>query len=224
MKNTNHELGLEIHRLLKQKSLENSINWKAVDSWQNDNYMKQLEDRFTNFASHLGLDLSDESLADTPRRIVRLFVDDLFWGLDYYNFPDIVADGNGMKYSQPIVSKNIQLKSTCEHHFVAIKGYVTIAYIPGGKIIGLGKLNQVVDFFAHRPQIQERLTRQISVVLQHLLKTKSVAIAITAHHDCVNRSGVSDTDNKVQTFDLAGKFASDDTLKASFFSQAHIGR
>ncbi|MCC2625825.1 MAG: cyclohydrolase [Burkholderiales bacterium] len=221
MKNTNHELGLQIHQLLKQKSLENSINWKTIDAWQDTNYIKQLEDKFTDFVRHLGLDLSDELLVDTPSRIVRLFVDDLFWGLDYYNFPDIIAEGNAIKYTQPIVSKNIQLKSTCEHHFVAIKGHVTIAYIPGGKIIGLGKLNQIVDFFAHRPQIQERLTRQISVVLQHLLKTKSVAVAITAHHDCVNRSGVSDTENKVQTFDLSGKFASDDILKASFLSNVN---
>jgi GTP cyclohydrolase I len=222
MKNTNHELGLQIHQLLKQRSLENSINWKAVDAWQDANYIKQLEDKFTSFARYLGLDLSIKSVADTPKRIVRLFVEDLFWGLDYYNFPDISTEGNAMKYTQPIVSKNIQLKSTCEHHFVAIRGYVTIAYIPGGTIIGLGKLNQIVDFFAHRPQIQERLTRQICVVLQHLLKTKSVAVAITACHDCVNRSGVSDTDNEVQTFDLAGKFASDDTLKASFLSNANV--
>ncbi|HLX54559.1 MAG TPA: GTP cyclohydrolase I FolE [Aquella sp.] len=214
--NTNYKLGQEIHQLLLKNNLENPINWQQIDLWNDSKYVKQLEDKLTDFTSHLGLDLSNVSVSNTPNRMVKLFLEDLFWGLDYNNFPDITSDDNSFNYTNPLVSKNIQLKSTCEHHFVAISGYVTVAYIPNKKIIGLGKLNQIVSFFAHRPQIQERLTRQIGTVLQHLLETRDVAVAITARHNCINRCGVSDTGNEILSFDLSGKFLNDETLNSNF--------
>jgi GTP cyclohydrolase I len=215
---TNYKLGLEIQQLLQKNNLENPINWQLVDRWNDSEYIKPLEDKLTDFIQHLGLDLSNASLSGTPNRMVKLFLEDLFWGLDYHNFPEITADNNSFAYKNPLVSKNIQLKSTCEHHFVAINGCATVAYIPNKKIIGLGKLNQIVNFFAHRPQVQERLTRQISAVLQHILDTKDVAVAITARHDCINRCGVSDMGNEILSFDLAGKFLNDETINSNFFT------
>ncbi|MCE3268493.1 MAG: hypothetical protein K0R49_745 [Burkholderiales bacterium] len=215
---TNHELGLEIHKLLQKNGLENPINWQSIDLWQDNKHIKKLEDKLTDFIELLGLNLSDSSLSKTPCRMVKLFLEDLFWGLDYHNFPEVTLQCNTAAYISPLVSKDIQLKSTCEHHFVAITGYVTIAYIPDGKIIGLGKLNQIVNFFASRPQLQERLTRQINIVLQYLLETADIAVAIAARHDCINRGCVKDTANEILSFDFGGKFLSDNVLNSNFYS------
>lgn len=215
---TNYNLGLEIHQLLNKNNLENSVKWQVVDLWQDEKHLAQLEAKLTDFIQGLGLDLHNNTLSNTPKRMVKLFLEDLFWGLDYHNFPDICSDDNSFNYVNPIISKNINLYSTCEHHFVAIRGYATIAYIPKGKIIGLGKLNQIVNFFAHRPQVQERLTRQISIVLQYLLDTDDVAVAINASHDCISRNCRADMENKVFSFDAGGKFLSDKTLNASFYN------
>lgn len=216
---TNHTLGLQVHQLLQQHNLENCINWQVVDSWQDEKYLDCLTSKMADFMQTLGLDLLNNSLSDTPKRVVWLFLRDLFWGLDYRNFPDIVIDDNTCTYTYPIISKNIPLHSTCEHHFVAINGHVTIAYIQPKKIIGLGKLNQVVDFFAHRPQVQERLTRQIAIVLQYLLDTQDVAVAINATHDCIRSIGAK-IDNEVSSFDLSGKFLSDKVLNTNFYNLA----
>lgn len=217
---TNHDLGLKIHALLKKNNLENNAVWKTIDLWHDEQYRKELDDKLTDFIQHLGLNLDDTSLACTPKRMTKLFLDDLFWGLDYRNFPDISSDDNSFEYKSPLISKHIAINSTCEHHFVTFKGYTTVVYIPNKKIIGLGKINQVVSFFAHRPQLQERLTRQIFIVLKHLLDTEDVAVFINARHDCISRHEKTDKSNEILSFELGGKFLSDKALNNYFYNLA----
>ena len=215
---TNYGLGLKIRELLRKSNLENSANWQFIDLWHDEKQVGLLEAKLTDFIRNLGLDLDNTSLSGTPGRMVKLFLEDLFWGLDYHNFPDISSDDNSFTYVNPIISQNISIHSTCEHHFVAIRGHATIAYIPKKKVIGLGKLNQIVNFFAHRPQVQERLTRQVCIVLQYLLDTPDVAVAISANHDCISRHCTADAANKILTLDLGGKFLDDETLNANFYN------
>jgi GTP cyclohydrolase I len=213
---TDYKLGLQVHELLQKHNLENAFSLEVIDQWQDNNYIKKLEAGLADFIDNLGLDLANKSLAATPGRMVKLFIQELFYGLDYHNFPAISSDENSFQYNSPLISKNIQVHSTCEHHFVAIRATATIAYIPNQKIIGLGKLNQVVNFFAHRPQLQERLTRQILVVLQYLLETTDVAVAINASHDCIDRRCVKNMGNEILSIETGGQFLNDSGFKADF--------
>ena len=154
----------------------------------------------------LGLDLEDDSLAETPERIARMYVDEIFSGLDYSRFPKISAIENKMGVDEMIRVNDISLVSTCEHHFVTIDGTASVAYIPRDKVIGLSKINRIVMFFARRPQVQERLTRQVMVALQALLDTDDVAVSIDAVHYCVKARGVMDETSHTCTSALGGVF------------------
>ena len=220
MTTKNYELGLKIHKLLLDKHLENSFISDVIDKWHDEPHLHQLETKFTEFLSLLGLNLGDAELKKTPKRVVKFFLQELFYGLDYRNFPDISANFNKFLYKSPLISKNITVNSTCEHHFVAINGMAIVTYIPDGKIVGLSKLNRIVDFFAHRPQLQERLTQQIFVTLQELLETDNVAIAINATHHCIVARGIQDAGNEILTLELGGKFLADEVLKSSFYQLA----
>jgi GTP cyclohydrolase IA len=220
MTKKNYELGLKIHKILLSKHLENSFIDDAINKWQDEIYIQQLESKFTEFVGLLGLNLADPDLKQTPARVVKFFLQELFYGLDYHNFPDISSNYNKFLYKSPLISKNITVNSTCEHHFVAINGRAVVSYIPDGKIVGLSKLNRIVDFFAHRPQLQERLTQQIFVTLQELLETNNVALAITATHHCIVARGIQDAGNEILTLELGGKFQTDEILKGSFYQLA----
>lgn len=154
----------------------------------------------------LGLDRRDDSLCETPTRIAKMFVDEIFSGLDYHNFPKVTVIENKMGMNETISVSNINVTSTCEHHFVTIDGVAKVAYRPNKKIIGLSKINRIVKFFSQRPQVQERLTQQILVALQVLLETKDVAVKIDACHYCVKARGVRDTTSRTSTLALGGKF------------------
>ncbi len=164
----------------------------------------------------LALDLKDDSLAETPKRIAKMYVDEVFSGLDYANFPKITLIDNKMSASEMIRVKEIDLTSTCEHHFVTIDGKADVAYIPGNRIIGLSKINRIVRFFAQRPQVQERLNQQILVALQTLLGTEDVAVRIYATHYCVKARGVMDSTSKTETLSLGGQFLADRDLRRDF--------
>jgi GTP cyclohydrolase I len=164
----------------------------------------------------LGLDLSDDSLCETPHRIAKMYVDEIFSGLDYSTFPKITAIENKMGVDEVVKVGDISLVSTCEHHFVTIDGVAKVAYIPDKKIIGLSKINRIVRFFAQRPQIQERLTQQILVALQALLATPHVAVHVDATHYCVKARGVMDAGSKTQTLALGGVFKQDKLARAEF--------
>jgi GTP cyclohydrolase I len=183
-----------------------------------DQKYERIRESFSKIAHTLGLDLSDDSLCDTPQRIARMYVDEIFSGLDYAHFPKVTAIQNKMGVEEMVRVNDISVISTCEHHFITIDGVSTIAYIPAGKIIGLSKINRIVRFFAQRPQVQERLTQQVLVALQTLLETKDVAVTINAMHYCVKARGVMDANSTTLTTALGGQFKADEKIRAEFFS------
>jgi GTP cyclohydrolase I len=166
----------------------------------------------------LGLDLRDDSLAETPHRIAKMYVHEVFSGLDYTKFPKLSLIDNKMGADEMVKIRNIDLTSTCEHHFVTIDGTAKVAYIPAGRIIGLSKINRIVRFFGQRPQVQERLTRQILVALQALLGTEDVAVSIDATHYCVKSRGVQDTNSQTSTTALGGCFRENIHTRAEFLN------
>lgn len=166
----------------------------------------------------LGLDLSDDSLIKTPYRVGKMFVNEIFSGLDYKNFPEITLIENKMKFDEMIKVKDITLTSTCEHHFVVIDGLAKVAYMPKDKIIGLSKINRIVQFFGRRPQVQERMTQQILVALQTLLDTENVAVSISATHYCVKARGVQDPSSMTTTTALGGHFKHNSKSRHEFLT------
>ncbi len=178
----------------------------------------KVKDLFTEIVTTLGLDLSDDSLAETPHRISKMYVHEIFSGLDYQSFPKLSIIENKMGADEMIKIRDIDMTSTCEHHFVTIDGKAKVAYIPKDRIIGLSKINRVVRFFAQRPQVQERLTRQILVAMQTLLETEDVAVSIDAVHYCVKSRGVQDTNSQTSTTALGGCFRENIHTRAEFLN------
>ncbi len=172
----------------------------------------------------LGLDLTNDSLRESPARIARMYVNEIFKGLDAAHFPKITVIENEMKYDQMIVVRDISVISTCEHHFVTIDGKATIAYIPKDKVIGLSKLNRIADFFSRRPQVQERLTKQIAECLVHVLGTEDVAVHINAKHYCVISRGIEDAASSTITSELRGDFRNDSRTRSEFLSHCVTGK
>jgi GTP cyclohydrolase I len=177
---------------------------------------------FTEIMNLLGLDLADDSLIDTPRRVAKMYVEEIFGGLDYRNFPKLTVVANKMACDEMIRVDGVSVSSTCEHHFVTIDGTATVAYIPNNKVIGLSKINRIVAFFAQRPQIQERLTEQVLLALQTLLETADVAVSICAVHFCVRSRGVMDSNSRTTTTALGGAFKTNPDTRKEFL--AGVGR
>ena len=166
----------------------------------------------------LGVDLTNDSTIDTPRRIAKMYVDEIFAGLNPNNVPKITTIKNEMKYDQMIVVRNISVLSTCEHHFQTIEGHATVAYIPTEKVIGLSKINRIVDFFSRRPQVQERLTKQIADALEVLLETPHVAVQIDAKHFCVIARGIRDVGSTTNTCEVRGDFRKNPATREEFLA------
>ncbi|HAN69863.1 MULTISPECIES: GTP cyclohydrolase I FolE [Haliea] len=183
-----------------------------------DEKYRRIVQSFTEITRTLGLDLNDDSLAETPHRIAKMYVDEIFSGLDYAQFPKISVIANKMQVEEMVQVDNIDVVSTCEHHFVTIDGLARVAYIPKDKVIGLSKINRIVRFFAQRPQVQERLTQQILVALQALLDTDDVAVTIDAVHYCVKSRGVMDSNSRTRTTSLGGAFKSNASTRAEFLN------
>ncbi|WP_025741787.1 GTP cyclohydrolase I FolE [Aquimarina pacifica] len=161
---------------------------------------------FAEIMDVMGLDLSDDSLKGTPNRVAKMYIDEIFSGLDPKNKPKVALFDNKYKYQQMLVEKDITFYSNCEHHFVPIIGKAHVAYISSGKVIGLSKLNRIVQYFAKRPQVQERLTNQIAVELKKVLQTEDVAVIIDAKHLCVSSRGVKDDTSSTVTCYYGGAF------------------
>jgi len=172
----------------------------------------------TDVVRTLGLDLADDSLAETPHRVAKMYVHEIFAGLDYRQFPKLSLIENKMGVNEMVKIRDIDLTSTCEHHFVTIDGVAKVAYIPKDQIIGLSKINRIVRFFGKRPQVQERLTQQILVALQVLLGTEDVAVSIDATHYCVKSRGVMDTNSRTSTTALGGCFKENVHTRAEFLN------
>lgn len=172
---------------------------------------------FRSIMETLGLDLNDDSLNGTPMRVAKMYVKEVFSGLNPENKPKATLFENKFKYNEMIVEKDITFYSHCEHHFVPIYGKAHVAYISSGKVIGLSKMNRIVQYYAKRPQVQERLTMQVGEELKKILNTEDVAVAMDANHLCVSSRGVADVNSKTGTAFFSGKFNQDIT-KSEFLN------
>jgi len=170
-----------------------------------------IQKHFKAIMETMGLDLTDDSLRDTPKRVAKMFVKEIFSGLNPANKPSVALFENKYKYNEMLVEKNITFYSNCEHHFVPIIGKAHLAYISSGKVIGLSKLNRLVEYYAKRPQVQERLTMQIGKELQTALETEDVAVVIDAKHLCVASRGIEDDTSSTLTSFYGGKFKEEST-------------
>lgn len=178
--------------------------------------IQQIRAKFHDIMDILGLDLKDDSLSGTPQRVAKMFVKEIFKGLNPENHPDVKTFDNIYGYHHMLVERNITVNSTCEHHFLPIVGVAHVAYIPGDRVVGLSKLNRIVDHYAKRPQVQERLSRQILVSLQELLGTDDVAVVIDAKHLCVSSRGIQDEQSSTVTASYGGAFESNTDIRAEF--------
>ncbi|KQS46164.1 MULTISPECIES: GTP cyclohydrolase I FolE [Flavobacterium] len=166
-----------------------------------------------NILLTLGMDLTDDSLKGTPNRVAKMFVKEIFGGLNPAKKPNASTFINNYKYGEMLVEKNITVYSTCEHHLLPIIGRAHVAYISNGKVVGLSKMNRIVEYFAKRPQVQERLTMQIVQELQKVLNTEDVACVIDAKHLCVNSRGIKDIESSTVTSEFGGKFKNEATRR-----------
>ena len=172
---------------------------------------KIIAKHFKAIMETLGLDLNDDSLMGTPSRVAKMYVDEIFYGLNPENKPKIALFENKYQYNEMLVEKNISFHSNCEHHFVPIYGKAHVAYISSGKVIGLSKINRIVDYYARRPQVQERLTNQIGNDLKDILETEHVAVVIDAKHMCVSSRGIKDESSSTITTFYSGDFGNEST-------------
>ena len=212
-------LGLKVHEHLVKMGVETPV---VNNGLSRTDKIEIIEAKFTDIMNALGLDLTDDSLIETPKRVAKMMVGEIFWGLDYEAFPKCTTVNNKMHYDEMVVERNINVQSNCEHHFVVIDGLATVAYIPNTKVLGLSKINRIVEYFAKRPQIQERLTEQVFHALQFILETDDVAVLIDAQHYCVKSRGVEDAGSSTITSKLGGGFREDPMLRAEFLSIARM--
>jgi GTP cyclohydrolase I len=212
---TDPALGLAIHNHLVSLGVETPVTEKILTASEKVNI---IQDKFHDIMVTLGLDLTDDSLADTPKRVAKMFVNEIFWGLDYDAFPKCTTIQNKMGYNEMLIERNINVQSNCEHHFVVIDGLATVGYIPKDVVLGLSKINRVVEYFSKRPQVQERLTEQVFHALEYILDTDNIAVVIDAQHYCVKSRGVEDTGSSTVTSKLGGAFKNDPTTRAEFMS------
>ena len=179
----------------------------------NEEKIEIIKDDVRHIMETLGLDLTDDSLKGTPNRVAKMFVKEIFGGLDPLRKPSASTFENKYKYGEMLVEKNITVYSTCEHHLLPIVGKAHIAYISNGSVVGLSKMNRIVDYYAKRPQVQERLTIQIVKELQAVLNTQDVACVIDAKHLCVNSRGIRDIESSTVTSEFGGKFKEETTRR-----------
>lgn len=206
-------------QLVKDSLREKGLETPLVETpYSTEEKYERIKGLMAEMVGTLGLDLSDDSLCETPHRIARMYVDEIFSGLDYRNFPKIAVIENKMGVDEMVKVSDIGLTSTCEHHFVTIDGSAKVAYIPDRKIIGLSKINRILRFFAQRPQVQERLTQQVLVALQSLLETDNVAVSVQATHYCVKSRGIMDVNSHTSTTALGGIFKSNVHTRAEFLA------
>lgn len=218
---TDPELGQKIHEHLVKMGVETPTKDNSLDRKEK---IEVIEAHFNGIMKALGLDLDDDSLMDTPKRVAKMYVNEIFWGLDYDAFPKCTTVANKMNYDEMVVERNVNVQSNCEHHFVIIDGLATVAYVPNEKVLGLSKINRIVEYFAKRPQIQERLTEQVFHALCYILETDNVAVMIDAQHYCVKSRGVEDTGSSTVTTKLGGGFKTDAAARAEFLSIARMGK
>jgi len=213
-------LGLSVHAHLLKVGLETPLNLSHEKTPQQK--IEKITEHFKGIMEELGLDLADDSLRDTPSRVAKMYVKEIFYGLDYKRFPKCTQIQNKMNYqSNFVLEKNINVQSNCEHHFVVIDGHAHVAYIPRERVLGLSKLNRMVEFFAKRPQVQERLTEQVCETISFITGTPDVAVFIEGTHYCVKSRGVQDTSSSTITLATRGAFSGvDSKVRTEFLALA----
>jgi len=210
-----------INHLIKETKKE-SANWKSsLEYLTEDKKIELISEKFRDIMLILGLDLTDDSLEATPQRVAKMYVKEVFQGLNPSNKPEVKLFKNSYQYDQMLIEKNIKVKSFCEHHFVPIIGKAHIAYFPDQHVAGLSKLNRIVDFYSRRPQVQERLTNQIAEELKKSLKTEHVAVLIDAEHMCVSLRGIEDETSSTMTSHFSGLFKEKE-IRKEFFQQLNL--
>jgi len=209
------ELGKQVHEHLVKMGVETPTVESNLDRKEK---IDIIERHMHQIMTTLGLDLNDDSLIDTPKRVAKMYVNEIFWGLDYEAFPKCTTVDNKMKYDEMVIERNVNVQSNCEHHFVVIDGLATVGYIPNQKVLGLSKINRIVEYFSKRPQIQERLTEQVYYALQYILGTDNIAVVIDAQHYCVKSRGVEDTGSSTVTSKLGGCFKDEPAVRAEFMN------
>ncbi|MUU77107.1 GTP cyclohydrolase I FolE [Winogradskyella endarachnes] len=182
-----------------------------------DEKIKNIEHHFKMIMEEIGLDLTDDSLSGTPYRVAKMYVKELFYGLNPINKPKLSVFENKYGYNKMLIEQHINIDSACEHHFLPIVGYADVAYIPKDKVIGLSKINRLVDYYARRPQVQERLVLQILNDLQTVLETEDVIVSVTAKHLCVSSRGIKDKESFTTTIEYGGQF-NKPKIRADFFN------
>jgi len=213
-------LGNQIHEYLVKMGVETPT---VENGLSRTDKIEIIERKFKDIMNALGLDLTDDSLEETPKRVAKMYVGEIFWGLDYDAFPKCTTVDNKMKYDEMVVERNVNVQSNCEHHFVIIDGLATVGYIPHEKVLGLSKINRIVEYFSKRPQIQERLTEQVFHALSYILETDNVAVVIDAQHYCVKSRGVEDVGSSTVTSKLGGCFKNESAVRAEFMNIVNKG-
>ena len=195
------------------------------DAFEIDDEIKieLIEKKFREIMEVLGLDLTDDSLKETPKRVAKMYVKEIFKGLDPKNKPSVTLFENKYKFNQMLVEKDISVYSYCEHHFVPIIGKAHVAYFSAGKVVGLSKINRMVQYYSKRPQVQERLTVQIANEMKEMLQTEDVAVIIEADHLCVASRGVQDVSSSTVTSSYYGKFL-DSNVRDEFLKYVYNGK
>lgn len=202
---TDPELGFKVHEYLVSKGVETPTVESNL-SVDTKTKISMIENHMTEICKILGYDLTDDSFAETPNRFAKMQILDLNWGLRPDNFPKCTTVDNKMSYDEMVIERGISVMSQCEHHLQTIDGRATVAYIPNKKVLGLSKINRVVDYFSRRLQIQERLTEQVFHSLSYILETENIAVLIDAEHYCVKARGVEDMNSRTVTTKLGGVF------------------
>lgn len=223
MEKTDPVLGEQVREHLLKVGLETPMIYDQVKV-KSDKKIKTIAKHFTAIMEELGLDLTDDSLIDTPNRVAKMYVREIFHGLDYDNFPKCTRIENKMGQNNSFVlERNVNVQSNCEHHFVIIDGKATVAYIPRTTILGLSKLNRIVQFFSKRPQVQERLTEQIAETISFITGSPDVAVYIEGVHYCVKSRGIQDTTSSTMTLATRGVFAEEKSeLRREFLNSARM--
>ena len=214
------KLGLQVHEHLVSIGLETPSDFTQATNGDAAHKREVIEKNFIEIMTVLGLDITNDSMVDTPKRIAKMYVDEVFCGLDYKNFPKIMSFENSFQNAGLVVERNIKVNSACSHHFVPTIGVATIGYIPNKRVIGLSKLQRVTNFFSRRPQEQERFGMQLLEVMKYLLDTEDVAVIVKAKHYCVAWRGVQDPESEFITSHISGSFRESPELRSEFFQIA----
>jgi len=215
------ELGKRVRAYLMLQGVESPIDYSVYDSTTAASKIEVVEHHMKAALEIMGFDLTNDSVQNTPKRIAKMWVSEIMSGLDYNNFPKIMTFENKFKASGMVVERDVKSMSLCSHHLVTIDGVATVAYIPKERVIGLSKINRVVDYFSRRPQEAERLTLQIFHALEYLLGTEDIAVFLTGTHFCVRSRGVQDINSSTSTVKLGGGFLNDPMLRKEFYDVVH---